>query len=486
MNRSSLAFSLACFAVFASGAHARADTQSKNDETQLQASDFAYGMQLEPTPGQALQTFVLPHEVLEHLSVQRAELVVTNRIGERVPHAVRQLRASDQERRRERTVPFFPLYQDRDVRPGAPSRVHVQVQRGNDGRLVRVDLDERENGVDNAGRTDEATEGTARTIAAYLLDTTQVGPVERLRFQLTGHEPTFVWPVALETSRDLTHFSPTSVRGSLLSLRHGEHDVQLQHLDLFGLDAKYVRLSWSTAAPPATIEAVTAELMPEQTTPPLTVQHVQGAPDPTSPNHWLFDLGAALPIAKLELIMSEPNTVIEAELEARLHAESPFYPLYRGTFYRLEHAGTALQSTAVDVTPQYQRYVRVRVASRGGGLGSGRLELRAHVIPEQLLFVAKGEGPFSLAFGHYGASISAFDEAQLLELVGTAASELAATSITAGPIVELAGPSALTPPPPTTNYAKWALWSILGAAVLLLAALSYTLFRRVNAPTSTH
>src|SRR5690606_3259222 len=98
MNRSSLAFSLACFAVFASGAHARADTQSKNDETQLQASDFAYGMQLEPTPGQALQTFVLPHEVLEHLSVQRAELVVTNRIGERVPHAVRQLRASDQER----------------------------------------------------------------------------------------------------------------------------------------------------------------------------------------------------------------------------------------------------------------------------------------------------------------------------------------------------------------------------------------------------
>src|SRR5690606_24469402 len=121
--------------------------------------------------------------------------------------------------------------------------------------------------------------------------------------QLTSHEPTFVWPVTLETSSDLTHFSPTSARGSLLSLRHGEHDVQLRHLDLSGLDAKYLRLSWSTAALPATIEAVTAELLPERTTPPLHEHHVHGAQDPASPNDWLFDLGAALPIAKFKLIM---------------------------------------------------------------------------------------------------------------------------------------------------------------------------------------
>ena len=457
---------------YAQGSH---NNIGVDTEPQLQANDFAYGMQLEPTPGHALQTFVLPREVLEHLSVERAELSVFNRGGDRVPHAVRQLRSSGDERKREGSVPFFPLYPARNARPGAPSSVQVQVQRTEDGRLVRVEVD------DNA---DKATDADPREVVAYLLDTTQLGPIERLRFQLTDHEPTFVWPLAVETSSDLTHFSPTSVRGSLVSLRHGEHHVQSQHLALSGLTANYLRLSWSTAAPPAMIESVSAELVPELTTPPLPTHHVQGAPDPARPNDWLFDLGAALPIAKLELVMSESNTVIAAEIEARPGVDVPFSPLYRGTFYRLEHAGTEVQSAAVAITPRHQRYIRVRIAPRGGGLGSGGIALRAHVIPEQLLFVARGEGPFSLAFGRFGASVSAFNDAELLNLVGSAAGDLPPSSVAAGPVVKVGGAAVLRPPTPEKNHAKLVLWGVLGAAVLLLAGLSYMLFRRLNNPES--
>lgn len=449
-----------------------ARAQSGDPESALQPNDFAYGMQLEPTPGHALQTFILPHDVLQHLSVRRNELSVFNQRGDRVPHAVRELRASGDERELDADVPFFPLFAADDAQPGRPSGVQVQVQRQADGRLVRVEV---------AEHAESTTPPTPRDVVAYLLDTTQLGPIERLRFQLTDHEPTFVWSVALETSRDLTHFSATPIRGSLLSLRHGEHQVELRHLTLSGLHADYLRLTWSTAHPPAAIEAVSAELVPERTAPPLDVRQVQGAPDPASPDDWLFDLGAALPVAKLELDMSESNTVIEAELQARPSPDVPFSTLHSGTFYRLEHAGTVVRSAPVELTPRHQRYVRVRVAPRGGGLGAGGLELRAHVIPEQLLFVARGDGPFQLAFGRFGGTDGAFDDTELVNLVGTAAGELPLSSAVAAPVVELGGAAALTPPAPATNYAKLVLWGVLGSAVLLLAGLSFMLFRRVNA-----
>src|SRR5690606_38503279 len=119
---------------------------------------------------------------------------------------------------------------------------------------------------------------------------------------------------------------------------------------------------------------------------------------------------------------------------------------------------------------------------RGGGLGSGGIALRAHVIPDQLLFVARCEGPFSLAFGRFGASASAFDDAELVNLVGSAAVDLPPSSVTTGSVMELGGAAVLRPPTPETDYAKMALWAVLGAAVLLLAGLSYLLFRRLNDP----
>jgi hypothetical protein len=127
--------------------------------------------------------------------------------------------------------------------------------------------------------------------------------------------------------------------------------------------------------------------------------------------------------------------------------------------------------------------VRVLVSPKGGGLGRGELRLRVHVVPEQLLFLARGPGPFQLAFGRYGAAPASFAERDLSGLVGGASTELPDSSAKLGPVVERGGPSLLEPTPAAPNRLEWVLWATLGAAVLLLSWLSFNLWRRMERPS---
>jgi hypothetical protein len=72
---------------------------------------------------------------------------------------------------------------------------------------------------------------------------------------------------------------------------------------------------------------------------------------------------------------------------------------FSGVLYQLERPDGALRNAELDVPPIRRRYFKLAVAEKGGGLGGGAPALEVAWVPEQLVFVARGAGPFALGYG---------------------------------------------------------------------------------------
>jgi hypothetical protein len=451
-----------------------ADDKGVSETHAFAPAEFAYGMNLTPAQGSALQTFKLPQEVLMHLDADRTQLAVFNHAGEQVPHAVRDLTPTWHAETTQVRLPFFPIYGDTTA-GAAAEPVTVQVQRKNDGTLVRVEVGQ------HGAAHDVAPAAATRPIIAYVIDASALRQdIQQLKFEVSAPQTTFTWPLTLDTSADLDTFRSTSVHGTVLSLEHDGQRVESNQLELDGLSSKYLRLRWSLPEAPATLESVTAVLTSTSESLPLDTRELAGTAVANRAGTWEFELGADLVVAKADVLLQK-NSVLQATLEG-VRAEGAASALYTGTFFDLVQDGETLHSRAIDAGFGRYRKLRLTASNGAGGLGSGPVNLRAQVVPEQLLFVARGEGPFTLAFGHVGAVPSAFSEAALTAPLGLRARDLPVSSATAAPLFELGGPQALTPRAPAPNWTKPILWSVLVAAVALLAALSVRLLRRVDTP----
>jgi hypothetical protein len=119
------------------------------------------------------------------------------------------------------------------------------------------------------------------------------------------------------------------------------------------------------------------------------------------------------------------------------------------------------------------------------------LELALGHAPQRLRFVAQGQGPYQLAYGHAAAAQGAGPGAceSLLQTLqaGTASAAgtlatLTGTAIASAPRV-LAGEAALVrQTDPAQQRRQWLLWGVLALAVLLLLGMARKLFADLTTP----
>lgn len=133
-------------------------------------------------------------------------------------------------------------------------------------------------------------------------------------------------------------------------------------------------------------------------------------------------------------------------------------------------------SADLEVAGRGRKHWLLRVDPRGGGLGFTMPQLHVGWLPQQLVFIARGEGPFQLAYGKVGAN-SAELPIQTLVPGWRRDSQLRAASATAGAERVLSGARALKP---ATDYKTWALWGSLVAGVLVLAWMAWQLARQTQ------
>ena len=429
--------------------------------------DFASSASITPSGGDALQRFVLPFAAYRDTRRDMADVRVFNARGEPVPIALAGEPEAVREAPKTVALPQFAVSK-LDAAPGGKG-TEVTVRTA-DGTLVEV----RGRGA-----------GGAKTAvpAAYLLDASQLtDPLAALVFDWNAAPGAEVVHVSIEESDDLQSWRHGG-QGSLLRVTQGDRVLEQTRATLgSSTKAKYYRVTWSGATAFA-LKSVTGEYASTTRRAERATSAVPGAAG-AKPGEFVFDLGARLPVEALRVVPAEPNSVANFTLFARDTPAGDWRTVTSAVFYRLERGGTQVESGAVEIGRHPARYWMARVDPRAGGVGATPPVLEVQWRSAQVVFAARGPGPFRLAFGAPEARPAWVNVATLIPGYKRG-DELKLPEARVGPVegAPPAAPSVLPAFVAELGPRKIALWSILVLGVLVLGGMAWRLSRQLKEGT---
>ena len=192
---------------------------------------------------------------------------------------------------------------------------------------------------------------------------------------------------------------------------------------------------------------------------------------------WQLPMG--LEIEEVQVELSQANSLAPVTLAGRRESSQPWQPMGSGLLYRLTQNGQDVQQNQLQLSGQTVQQLKLTVDERGGGLGTEAPALRFAVRPTQVVFLARGEGPYSLALGSATVKAASLPLTTLvpdyrparLAALGSATVSAVTTSTT------VAAPAA-APAPVDPSWKKIGLWAVLLLSVLFLGAMAFSLLRK--------
>ena len=393
-----------------------------------------------------------------------------NGSGEAVPHTVQPLASRTVLEKNARRLPYFPLYSESGV---LPEGLSLRVKTSATGTILELDSQP------------QASYDAARQLSAYLIDASvQREPLQALQLDWQSGAESYSAAVTLAASDDLIRWRTLVAKAPLAALRFQGQVLEQRRIEFVATKAKYLRLTWPEQQPPpqiTAIEATSAVRAQQITRDELTrssanvsVEQPAGAYD--------FDLGARLPVDRLQASLPQQNTLAKARWLSRNTANETWQAVTSTVLYRLHTAGGELRNTALTIAARKHRYWRLQVDQAGGGLGSGKPQLQVAWIPDQLIFIARGDGPFTLAYGAAGVAAADLPIDRLLSDYRDGG-ELDAKLITLDEPRTLGGEQKLQLPV-VWPWKTYALWAVLVIAVVLLGWMANRLLRQVDTQTT--
>lgn len=336
--------------------------------------------ELTGAPGAPYYAVTLGAEVYAHSrDAGLADLRILNGDGEPVPFSIDRPRDAAPQARTLQTVRWFAAPAEEDGKPGTAG-----VVLGTDGVL-------RATGPLPA-------QASAR---AWLLDLSPLrDTVTAVVVGLPAAE--FQGEVSVQASDDLQHWRPVT-RATLFHLANQGSTLVQDRIELAGVHAKYLRLTWQ--GKPPVPDAVRVELASGMPAAPADsdIQWRTGLAPVQVPatGDYLFDTGGAFPVERVKVRLPQTNTVVQATLSARANARAPWRPVTSARLFRLAGAGGRgeQESPPMVVPATGERYWRLQVDTRSGGLGAGVPALSIGWRPATVIYAARGNVPFVLAVG---------------------------------------------------------------------------------------
>ncbi|MGD8703492.1 MAG: DUF3999 family protein, partial [Desulfosarcina sp.] len=153
-----------------------------------------------------------------------------------------------------------------------------------------------------------------------------------------------------------------------------------------------------------------------------------------------------------------------------------------GLFYRIDISAATLTSDPHTVPLTTDRHWRLTVDASDSTIGNAVPQLEVGYRPHDLFFIARGTGPFTLAFGSSRVEPLQVNVAALFDGIGRQQENSLERWVVPerSPII-LGGPQRLSLSPQPLPTRRILLWSILLAGVLVVAAMAWRLARRMTA-----
>ena len=435
-------------------------------------ADFPYRAPIVAAPGSSHYRFTLPPSAYEG-SARRdfGDLRIFNAAGEPVPYAFVPREARKLEPPLE-AAPLFPLY-------GDPARgldaTSMKVERNAAGAVISV-------------RVANGKAARRRSPAGYLLDASaNKRPLDGLVFDWRTPEP-FTGHARVEASDDLRAWRTLASGSPVLYLEHGGAKLERRRVELNGARARYLRVSFTGVPSAFRLVATRLELRPEQPEPEREWRLLTGAEGKTQ-GEWSFDSAGHFPADRVRLRLPQGNTVARVQVLSRERLDDPWRFAGSGTAYRISRQGGEVRNADLPVRSAGERYWLVRVDQSGGGLGGGALRLELGWLPHEVVFAARGAGPFTLAYGREDARGGPLPLSAVLPTQGDGAAAAVAVRASVG------APNAEVPPAPSfsrepvrflrtffdnRDARKWLLWAVLVIGVTFLAWMAVRLLHQVG------
>jgi hypothetical protein len=380
---------------------------------------------------------------------------------------------------------IFPVQAEAASSSGATS---VNLKINADGTLISVNAP-------------AAVDANAPPVVGYIVDASALAAkkesVSRLKFDWAASEQSQAATVRVEESDDLTNWRMLT-RGHLANMKFNGEALTQTHIEFPASTKKYFRVMWEGSNRASTKAFELTGIASEATTTAVLRDseafNVTGRAG-KEPGQYEFDLGAKVTPDRVRLLLPELNSIAPTILHTRTLAterraggrieRAPVWqPVGNATFYRVMRDDVEFVSPATRVSTSQMGATEwmAQIENRGGGIGSGMPKLQVFWQPVEIVFTARGEPPFTLAFGRNDAANDAsFNVVELLpgykqgdEFKLPVASLSTAMPKTGGSTTLSAttpGTSAIAPPappPPASDTKKYILWAILILGVGLM------------------
>jgi hypothetical protein len=434
----------------------------------LTPTDFAYGMALSLKENGAIYRFTIPQEVYDTVTRDDlGDIRIFNSTDAVVPHILRHPPKKSKLHEVTKALPFFPLY--RAEENTGTDGLRVRIEKGGDGTIINVDSD------DDGG-------GKEQTLSGYLIDATGHGEqIHNLQITWQTKEDNFVTTVSVEYSNDLTRWSTLVPRATLARMQFNGHKITRERIPLPPKTARYLRLSWPEGQEKIEIKEILAI---EQTGEPerksiwTALKGTPGADDTnTKITAYEYESPGRLPVNRIRLLFNEKNTLVKATLFSRPDPEAIWRRRKSDIFYHLSFDQTDLVQDTVSVGPSSDRYWRVEMEGSPFNDPGNIPTVELGWQPHELLFVARGNGPFMLTYGsaRLGQEELNNNTPGLLAQVMGRNGETLIKEAQLLPKTILGSPDLLVPKAPPLPWRKWLLWGILVIGVGIIARMALSL-----------
>lgn len=428
--------------------------------------------------GHSHYTLRLPEAV--YAGIEQADLGdlrVLNALDEPVPHAFVPRAPAAKPPMQVATGRLFPLY-GREAQ--GVEGVKLDVVRRAAGTVIRL-----------AESSKPGSSG--RKLLGYVVDVGEHDkPIAALELDWRASAG-FNGAAKVEASDDLARWQTLAADAPILELAHGSERLERRRIELGGRKARYLRLSFSRVPEDFALRAVRVERRTELADPARDWTRLEAAQS-AAPGEYRFQSRGRFPADRARLHLPQENTVARVQLSSRDGDDQRWRHRASATVYRLQRDGATVTSPEIAFPASADREWRLSVDPRGGGLGAGTVVMELGWMPHEIVFVARGAGPFALAFGERRVRSEALPIASVVpgyeagKPLPAVPARVGVVELTRAPIEFLADPIGWMRAAIGGRGKTWILWLVLGACVLGVAWMALRLLREVNGgkpPTTT-
>ena len=441
-----------------------------NISLSLTQNDFAYTADLRTTSGTPFFELEIPELVYKNITRNDlGDMRVLNGAGQVVPHGLRNIEPEVVSHVSEEEVPYFPLYLKQGDSNGD---LHLNIKRNASGDVLDI-------------KSSRSVAQAGENISGYLVDLREWDkPVDtiKLSWKKTGNK-SFIRKLKVSTSEDLSNWKVITADKSLVNLLYQSHQLIEDSIKLSSGRIKYLRIIFTDDKPGLEItrvDVINTRSSQQHKKNWLNADvHINEATDAIA-GEFLFQHPLKSSLSELRVKLPENNTVVNVKVLSRGSKDKPW--LYRGAklLYRLSVDGVNIQQDEISLKASRDVFWKLVINQQGGGIGEGLPIIELAWIPQQLVFVARGEPPYKLVWG--SARVPAVTQCAKQILIGVNQenkNSMLGSAYWLEETVRSVNLLSLTAADKPLNWRQWLLWAVLIFAAITLIWMAVRLMSKM-------